>query len=45
MNGFSASPGFGHDYRNNLAAAWAAIYPPDGWTDADTQQLNELLGL
>ena len=45
MNGFSASPGFGHDYRNNLTAAWAAIFPPAGWTDADTQQLNELLGL
>lgn len=45
MNGFSASPGFGHDYRNNLAAAWAAILPPDGWTDADTQRLNDVLGL
>ena len=45
MNGFSASPGFGHDYRNNLAAAWAAVLAPDGWTDADTQRLNELLGL
>ncbi len=45
MNGFSASPGFGHDYRNNLTAAWAAIFPPDGWTNADTQRLNELLGL
>lgn len=45
MNGFSASPGFGHDYRNNLAAAWAAIFPPDGWTNSDTQRLNELLGL
>lgn len=45
MNGFSASPGFGHDYRNNLAAAWAAILPPDGWTAADTDRLNEFLGL
>jgi uncharacterized membrane protein len=45
MNGFSAAPGFGHDYRNNLAAAWVAILPPDGWTDGDTQRLNELLGL
>jgi uncharacterized membrane protein len=45
MNGFSASPGFGHDYRNNLAAAWAAVLPPDGWTDADTQRLNDHLGL
>lgn len=45
MNGFSAAPGFGHDYRNNLAAAWVAILPPDGWTDAETQRLNELLGL
>ena len=45
MNGFSASPGFGHDYRNDLAAAWAAILPPDGWTDDDTARLNDLLGL
>jgi uncharacterized membrane protein len=45
MNGFSASPGFGHDYRNNLAAAWAAVLPPDGWTSADTDRLNEFLGL
>lgn len=45
MNGFSASPGFGHDYRNHLAAAWAAILPPDGWTAADTDRLNEFLGL
>lgn len=45
MNGFSASPGFGHDYRNNLAAAWAAVYPPAGWTAADTQKLNDVLGL
>ena len=45
MNGFSAAPGFGHDYRNNLAAAWAAILPPDGWTDDQTQRLNALLGL
>jgi uncharacterized membrane protein len=45
MNGFSASPGFGHDYRNNLAAAWAAVLAPDGWTDAETQRLNDILGL
>lgn len=45
MNGFAAAPGFGHDYRNHLAHAWAAIIPPDGWTEADTVRLNEFLGL
>jgi uncharacterized membrane protein len=45
MNGFSASPGFGHDYRNNLAAAWAAVLPQVGWTAADTDRLNDFLKL
>jgi len=45
MAGFSAVPGFGHDYRNALTAAWAAVVPPDGWTDADTQRLQTFLGL
>lgn len=45
MNGFSAAPGFGHDYRNHLTSAWAAVAPADGWTDADTARLDEHLGL
>lgn len=45
MNGFSASPGYGHDYRNELTRAWAAVVPPPGWTDADTDALNAALEL
>jgi uncharacterized membrane protein len=45
MNGFSAAPGFGHDYRNHLTSAWAAVAPAEGWTDADTARLDEHLGL
>lgn len=43
MAGFSAVPGFGHDYTNALAAAWAAVAPPVGWTDDDTRRLEALL--
>lgn len=45
MNGFSAAPGFGHDYRTDFAHAWTAIVPPDGWTFADADRLREHLGL
>jgi uncharacterized membrane protein len=44
MAGFSAKPGFGHDYRNQFVESWAAIIPPDGWTEADTTLLSEYLG-
>jgi uncharacterized membrane protein len=40
MAGFSAEPGFGHDYGIAYPDAWAAIAPPDdGWSDADTERL------
>ena len=42
--GFSAEPGFGHDYRNAFVAGWAAISAPDGWTAADTARLAAFLG-
>jgi uncharacterized membrane protein len=45
MNGFGAAPGFGHDYRPLFADAWAAVAPPDGWTQAQTDQLAAHLGL
>lgn len=45
MAGFSAVPGFGHDYRNELTAAWSAVVPPEGWTPADTARLQEFLEL
>jgi uncharacterized membrane protein len=45
MAGFSASPGYGHDYRTDFVHAWAAILPPDGWGEADSQRLLAHLGL
>jgi uncharacterized membrane protein len=45
MAGFSASPGYGHDYRTDFVHAWSAIAPPDGWTDDDADRLQTHLGL
>ncbi len=36
--------GHGHKYGSNTTDAWAAIVPPDGWTDADTQRLKVIIG-
>jgi uncharacterized membrane protein len=44
MAGFSAVPGFGHDYSNAFVEAWAAVVPPEGWTAEDTERVNQLLG-
>jgi len=43
MAGFSAPPGFGHDYRLDYVDAWTQVSPPDGWTDADTDRLELFL--
>jgi uncharacterized membrane protein len=43
MAGFGAPPGFGHDYRLDYVDGWARVAPPDGWTEADTERLEELL--
>lgn len=45
MAGFSATPGFGHDYRTDFVHSWAAIAPPVAWTDADSDRLRTHLGL
>ena len=45
MAGFSATPGFGHDYRTDFVHSWAAIAPPDGWTQADSDALRTYLDL
>jgi uncharacterized membrane protein len=45
MNGFGAAPGHGHNYVPNFVAGWAAAAPPDGWTTADSERLQEFLGL
>ena len=36
--------GHGHKYGSNVVDGWAAIVPPDGWTDADTQRLKLIIG-
>jgi len=41
--GFSAPPGFGHDFRLDYVDGWSQVAPPDGWTDADTEQLERFL--
>ncbi|HLU33204.1 MAG TPA: alpha/beta-hydrolase family protein [Natronosporangium sp.] len=36
-------PGHGHNYRESIADAWAAMLDPPGWTDADTARLRSVL--
>ena len=36
--------GHGHSYGANPVDAWAAIYPPDGWTAAKNEQLRAIVG-
>lgn len=43
MAGFSAVPGFGHDYTNAFTSAWAAVVPPGGWSEDDTAVLDDRL--
>lgn len=43
MAGFSAPPGFGHDYRLDYVDGWAQVAPPAGWTEADTARLEQHL--
>jgi uncharacterized membrane protein len=41
--GFSTDPGHGHDYSDVFVAGWAAVAPPDDWTDGDTRRLEAYL--
>lgn len=43
MAGFSAPPGFGHDFRLDYVDGWSQVAPPDGWTQADTDRLEQFL--
>jgi uncharacterized membrane protein len=43
MAGFSAPPGYGHDYRLDYVNGWSQVAPPDGWTDADSTRLEQFL--
>ncbi|GGL04662.1 hypothetical protein Sme01_65710 [Sphaerisporangium melleum] len=38
-----APPGHGHDYAGDVAAAWASIAPPPGWTPQRTALLTGLV--
>jgi uncharacterized membrane protein len=39
----SPPPGFGHVYWTDYVKGWAQVVPPEGWTDADTQHLEQFL--
>jgi len=39
----SPPPGFGHDYGTEYVLGWAEVAPPTGWTDSDTQRLEDFL--
>src|SRR5690606_36863466 len=36
-------PGHGHNYRESIADAWAAMLDPPGWTDGDTARLRSVV--
>jgi uncharacterized membrane protein len=36
-------PGFGHDYSTQYVKGWARVLPPDGWTNADTERLEQFI--
>jgi uncharacterized membrane protein len=36
-------PGFGHDYSTGYVKGWASVIPPKGWTDAETEQLEQFM--
>lgn len=38
--GFSAGPGFGHNYSIDFVSGWASVAPPDGWSPGDTARLE-----
>ena len=35
--------GQGHNYGTAMPAAWAAVVPAAGWTDADTARLEAII--
>lgn len=41
--GTEVPDGYGHTFVADYADAWAAILRPEGWTDADTQRLRQVL--
>ncbi len=42
-NAQSVPDGHGHNYGATVADGWAAVLPPPGWTQADTDRLHDWL--
>jgi uncharacterized membrane protein len=44
MTNASGVPGgHGHNYGDSVLDGWAAVVPPDGWTDTDTERIRVAL--
>jgi uncharacterized membrane protein len=44
MTNASGVPGgHGHNYGDSVLDGWAAVVPPDGWTDQDTERIRAAL--
>ncbi|MBV8846484.1 MAG: alpha/beta-hydrolase family protein [Bryobacterales bacterium] len=42
-NQLGVPPGFGHNYSTEYVKGWASVAPPDGWTDTDTERLEQFI--
>jgi uncharacterized membrane protein len=42
-NALSVPGGHGHNYGDSMLDGWAAVVPPDGWTDEDTERVRVAL--
>ncbi len=40
---FNVPPGHGHNYDADFVGAWANVLPPKGWTNGDTERLEQFL--
>ncbi len=43
FHGTGVPNGHGHNYGNMMVSAWARLAQPPGWTDADTDRLQQLI--
>jgi uncharacterized membrane protein len=43
VNQLNTPPRFGHVYWTDYVGGWAQVVPPQGWTEADTERLEQFL--
>jgi uncharacterized membrane protein len=43
INQLGPPPGFGHDYSTEYVNGWVSVAPPEGWTSADTERLEQFI--